>query len=178
MFFVTVSPEPAQNQSSLSSATTLPHPEIRDQRYVPSNTLFNMTSLSNSFKNWNQHVDISSQHGPHQSPTPIENTYETAAKLLFMSIKWARNIPSFLSLPFRDQAILLEETWSELFILSAAQWSLPLDIGRFNMSLFSSEYWNRDHNFIQDYMYMHLSTCTLKSIDNNCRRQVKDAGWT
>ena len=58
-----------------------------------------------------------------------ENIYETAARLLFMSVKWARNIPSFLQLPFRDQAILLEESWSELFILSAAQWALPLDLG-------------------------------------------------
>lgn len=58
-----------------------------------------------------------------------ENTYETAARLLFMSVKWARNIPSFLQLPFRDQAILLEESWSELFILSAAQWSLTIDVG-------------------------------------------------
>ena len=47
-----------------------------------------------------------------------------------MSVKWARNIPSFLQLPFRDQAILLEESWSELFILSAAQWSLPVDLGK------------------------------------------------
>lgn len=60
-----------------------------------------------------------------------ENIFETAARLLFMSVKWARNIPSFLQLPFRDQAILLEESWSELFILSAAQWSLPIDIGKY-----------------------------------------------
>ena len=76
-------------------------------------------------------------------PTPVvdhnvyvnaaaENIYETAARLLFMSVKWARNIPSFLQLPFRDQAILLEESWSELFILSAAQWSLPVDLGKFS----------------------------------------------
>ncbi|XP_069119677.1 photoreceptor-specific nuclear receptor-like isoform X1 [Argopecten irradians] len=57
-----------------------------------------------------------------------ENLFETAARLLFMSVKWARNIPSFLQLPFRDQAILLEESWSELFVLSAAQWSLPIDV--------------------------------------------------
>lgn len=56
-------------------------------------------------------------------------TFETAAKLLFMSVKWAKNIPSFLQLPFRDQAILLEESWCELFVLSAAQWSLNIDIG-------------------------------------------------
>ena len=60
----------------------------------------------------------------------LENVYEAAARLLFMSVKWARNIPSFLQLPFRDQAILLEESWSELFVLSAAQWSLPIDVGK------------------------------------------------
>lgn len=32
-----------------------------------------------------------------------EAVCEAAAKLLFMSVKWARNIPSFMSLPFRDQ---------------------------------------------------------------------------
>ena len=63
-----------------------------------------------------------------------ENIYETAARLLFMSVKWARNIPSFLQLPFRDQAILLEESWCELFVLSAAQWSLPIDAGTHNYS--------------------------------------------
>jgi hypothetical protein len=60
----------------------------------------------------------------------LENVYEAAARLLFMSVKWSRNIPSFLQLPFRDQAILLEESWSELFVLSAAQWSLPIDVGK------------------------------------------------
>ena len=82
-----------------------------------------------------------------------------------MAIKWARNLPSFANLPFRDQVsgkfsayvdvvlfqdllfereistdhlvlqrcsrysqvILLEETWSELFVLCAIQWCLPLD---------------------------------------------------
>lgn len=58
---------------------------------------------------------------------PAENIYETAAKLLFLSIKWARTIPSFLQLSYRDQSILLEGSWSELFILTAAQWSLPVD---------------------------------------------------
>lgn len=30
-------------------------------------------------------------------------------------------------LSFRDQAILLEESWSELFVLTAAQWNFPVD---------------------------------------------------
>ena len=58
-----------------------------------------------------------------------ESVYESAVQLLYMSVTWARNIPTFLDLPFRDQAILLEEGWSELFVLSAAQFSLPVDMG-------------------------------------------------
>ncbi|KAG0717704.1 Photoreceptor-specific nuclear receptor [Chionoecetes opilio] len=61
--------------------------------------------------------------------SPSDNVYENAAKLLFLGVKWARSIPSFMQLPFRDQAILLEESWSELFVVAAAQWSLPLDQG-------------------------------------------------
>ena len=32
-----------------------------------------------------------------------ENIYETSARLLFMAVKWAKNLPSFAALPFRDQ---------------------------------------------------------------------------
>lgn len=36
--------------------------------------------------------------------TPAQETlYETSARLLFMAVKWAKNLPSFASLPFRDQ---------------------------------------------------------------------------
>ncbi|XP_050500195.1 photoreceptor-specific nuclear receptor [Diabrotica virgifera virgifera] len=61
-------------------------------------------------------------------PSTHETIYETSARLLFMAVKWAKNLPSFASLPFRDQVILLEETWSELFLLNAIQWCMPLDI--------------------------------------------------
>ena len=44
-----------------------------------------------------------------------------------MSVKWAKNVPAFLSLPFRDQLILLEESWRELFVLGAAQFCIPLE---------------------------------------------------
>ena len=29
--------------------------------------------------------------------------YESSARLLFMAIKWAKNLPSFANLPLRDQ---------------------------------------------------------------------------
>lgn len=32
-----------------------------------------------------------------------ESMYETSARLLFMSVKWAKNLPVFAHLPFRDQ---------------------------------------------------------------------------
>lgn len=63
------------------------------------------------------------------TPQGPESIYESAAKLLFLTVKWARSIPSFLQLSFNDQSILLEDSWSELFVLSAAQWTLPVNEG-------------------------------------------------
>lgn len=62
---------------------------------------------------------------PSMSPLAL---HESAIQLLYMSVSWARNIPMFMDLPFRDQAILLEEGWSELFLLNAVQFPLPVDI--------------------------------------------------
>ena len=59
---------------------------------------------------------------------PHENTCEAAARLLFMAVRWARNIPSFVNLPFRDQVILLEEGWRELFILGGIQTNLSIEV--------------------------------------------------
>mgnify|MGYP002715736908 CR=1 FL=1 len=48
----------------------------------------------------------------HLPPPPLytttqETIYETSARLLFMAVKWAKNLPSFASLPFRDQVCML-----------------------------------------------------------------------
>ena len=32
-----------------------------------------------------------------------ETLYECSARLLFMAVRWAKNLPSFANLPFRDQ---------------------------------------------------------------------------
>eukprot|EP00795_Rhopilema_esculentum_P005325 gene5325-494_t len=49
---------------------------------------------------------------------------ESAARLLFLVVQWARQLPMFLSLSLRDQIYLLEESWTELFTLAASQWPL------------------------------------------------------
>ncbi|XP_013068647.2 nuclear receptor subfamily 2 group E member 1-like [Biomphalaria glabrata] len=54
---------------------------------------------------------------------------EAAARLLFMSVKWTKTVPAFVTLPFRDQVLLLEESWRELFVLGAAQFQIPLEGG-------------------------------------------------
>ncbi|XP_030640114.1 nuclear receptor subfamily 2 group F member 6b isoform X2 [Chanos chanos] len=56
----------------------------------------------------------------------IDNICELAARLLFSTIEWARNIPYFPDLPVSEQVALLRLSWSELFILNAAQSALPL----------------------------------------------------
>uniref|UniRef100_A0A8C8RNL3 Nuclear receptor subfamily 2 group F member 5 n=1 Tax=Pelusios castaneus TaxID=367368 RepID=A0A8C8RNL3_9SAUR len=58
----------------------------------------------------------------------IENICELAARLLFSAIEWAKNIPFFPDFQLSDQVSLLRMTWSELFVLNAAQCSMPLHV--------------------------------------------------
>ncbi|OXB64326.1 UNVERIFIED_CONTAM: hypothetical protein H355_013626 [Colinus virginianus] len=66
-----------------------------------------------------------------QCPQPggvlgIESVCELAARLLFSAIEWAKGIPFFPDLQLSDQVALLRSGWSELFVLNAAQCSMPL----------------------------------------------------
>uniref|UniRef100_A0A182VR55 Nuclear receptor subfamily 2 group E member 1 n=1 Tax=Anopheles minimus TaxID=112268 RepID=A0A182VR55_9DIPT len=66
--------------------------------------------------------------GPvHGGKSETDMLLESAAKLLFLAVKWAKTVPSFLQLPANDQKLLLEEAWAELFVITAAQWGLPID---------------------------------------------------
>ncbi|XP_070537473.1 nuclear receptor subfamily 2 group F member 1-B-like [Ptychodera flava] len=56
----------------------------------------------------------------------MEMLHEIAAQILFTTVKRARTVQSFQSLNFRDQILLLEEGWSELFLLHASYW--PVDM--------------------------------------------------
>ena len=56
----------------------------------------------------------------------IDNVCELAARLLFSTVEWARHAPFFPDLPVADQVALLRLSWSELFVLNAAQAALPL----------------------------------------------------
>ncbi|XP_068619715.1 nuclear receptor subfamily 2 group E member 1-like [Battus philenor] len=62
------------------------------------------------------------------SPTEPEAMCEAAARLLFMNVKWAKNVPAFNSLSLSDRLLLLEETWRDLFVIGTSQFLYPLDL--------------------------------------------------
>ncbi|XP_066942770.1 nuclear receptor subfamily 2 group E member 1 [Macrobrachium rosenbergii] len=70
---------------------------------------------------------------PHELGLPLfscsDGVCETAARLLFMNVRWAKHLPAYAALPYRDQLTLLEWGWRELFVLSAAQFLLPVEVG-------------------------------------------------
>ncbi|OQV25608.1 Steroid receptor seven-up, isoforms B/C [Hypsibius exemplaris] len=51
----------------------------------------------------------------------VENVTEMASRLLFSSVGWCRGIPFFNDLNASDQWYLVKNSWTDLFILSAAQ---------------------------------------------------------
>lgn len=57
-----------------------------------------------------------------------ETICESAARLLFMNVKWMKTVTALTALPMADQLRLLKEGWRELFVLSAAQFHLPLEV--------------------------------------------------
>lgn len=56
-----------------------------------------------------------------------EIVFESAAKLLFLAVRWTKSIPSFNQLNTNDQNLLLEESWAELFVIMSAQYGLPIE---------------------------------------------------
>ncbi|XP_015116202.1 nuclear receptor subfamily 2 group E member 1 [Diachasma alloeum] len=56
-----------------------------------------------------------------------ESVCEQAARLLFLNVRWARDLASGTGLTMEDQLNLLEASWRELFLLAAAQMLPNLD---------------------------------------------------
>lgn len=46
-----------------------------------------------------------------------------------MAVRWVRCLAPFQTLSRRDQTLLLQESWKELFLLHLAQWSVPWELG-------------------------------------------------
>ena len=72
----------------------------------------------------------------HMAPQ-TDNIYEMATRILFASVKWARTQRSFLGLPFPDQVLLLEDAWSDLFIITATETKFLSNESKYFCSSFS-----------------------------------------
>lgn len=57
------------------------------------------------------------------SSLSMEYVYEIATRLLFLTVDWAQSIQAFRCLENSDQLVLLQSTWSDLFMLGVAQCS-------------------------------------------------------
>lgn len=92
-----------------------------------------------------------------------QSLYDAASKILFLAIRWAKSIPSFNQLPSVEQKKLLNECWSELFIIAAAQWGLCVD----EMASNNSHYLKQLQGFIKHFSHMkidHFEAACLKAL--------------
>ena len=60
--------------------------------------------------------------------SPSESTTETAARLIFMTVHWAKKVKHFTELSHLDQVTLLRENWCKIFIINLVQWAMPFEM--------------------------------------------------
>lgn len=81
-------------------------------------------SVTNLIKSTNKSDTTQTTPFSFMNHIPTDNIYEIATRILFASVKWARDQSASFNLTFPDQLILLEESWIELFILTVAETKL------------------------------------------------------
>lgn len=124
------------NAGSYPPVPSIPVPTDRDENAYSSDSEMRSTnnSVSSTYKN-----DIcetfSDLLGPENmefklnTPTlgvssiSMEYIYELATRLLFVSVDWIRSISAFRGLDPGDQLVLLQNMWSDLFMLGVSQCS-------------------------------------------------------
>ncbi|XP_068232413.1 nuclear receptor subfamily 2 group E member 1-like [Palaemon carinicauda] len=135
---------PMPHHLTSGSAAALPHPKIlrHSSTVLPEEMLNIMMMNSGALDRRRQASSFtipatSTLHAPtprypHELGLPLfscsDSVCETAARLLFMNVRWAKHLPAYAALPYRDQLTLLEWGWKELFVLSAAQFLLPVEV--------------------------------------------------
>lgn len=83
---------------------------------------------------------LSPFHSVPLSPTNVvESICETAAQILFMNIRWIKAQCLVNPLPINDQLLLLEHSWTDLFILGAAQYLLQFNFNPLLIAYQNSE---------------------------------------
>lgn len=126
-----------QNNGIDNNNTQLPDhlhdiPDATNSSFMSDKQLNNLDNITNEslIPNINEFPTAVGGGGTNTSQNFInpEKIYDSSVRILHMSVSWARSIPTFVELPFTDQALLLEACWSELFILCMIQCSVPMDL--------------------------------------------------
>ena len=118
---------PPQQPQVIPTQTLVPPPTSFARHDSHQSTHYPLTSPTSCYATTN-HENRSAVSGEMSLRSKADSIQNMAEQRLSSSVQFAKNIPSFKSLAFRDQIILLEESWKDFFILDAAFWSFPLDI--------------------------------------------------
>ncbi|CAF1285918.1 unnamed protein product [Rotaria magnacalcarata] len=143
---------------------------ISAMHHLPFQQVSNITSNSSSHESSTSSM-IKHSH-EYDLVNKLDDTfYIISSQILLMIIKWIRNLPTFLNLPVCDQLILLEESWSELFLLWAIQYSIPLDDGGpiFHHTVLHRQ--NEDEKSIHDIFYI-FKQLKLDPIEFACLKTI------
>lgn len=107
---------------SMPTFTSFNHKIVKDGKEDEVSSSEEISTLQSNLLNGS-----STTSSPQNDPDIV---FETAAKLLFLAVKWTKSIPSFSQLNVNDQNLLLEECWAELFVIMSAQYGLPIASNR------------------------------------------------
>ncbi|CAF0829653.1 unnamed protein product [Didymodactylos carnosus] len=118
------------------------------------------------------------------------DTHETAARILFNAVNWAKAVPAFFGLSIRDQVMLslLEDGWKDLFVLGAAENQLSLDRDDLlTKAGIYSEKLSSDIEQLQDFIlkfkqmqvdstefYMLKTIVLFKTVISNCNASLNN----
>eukprot|EP00095_Tigriopus_kingsejongensis_P006750 maker-scaffold1404_size42976-snap-gene-0.13 protein:Tk06750 transcript:maker-scaffold1404_size42976-snap-gene-0.13-mRNA-1 annotation:"orphan nuclear receptor" len=100
---------------------------------------------------------------------------ETTARLLFMAVRWVKCLAPFQTLSSKDQLLLLQESWKDLFLLHLSQWAIPWDLGHLLSSRQTQLMLSSDSTFMSDDHLVDMEIKTMQEM--MCRfRQISPDG--
>lgn len=124
------------------------------------------TMLANSIKH-NEQQQQQQSGGVGEAAIPKEAIYDFSRRILYATMKWIKDQPTFSSISLRDQVILIEESWADIFLLIAIQWNVSSEKSSFfapnNVHEFSAEL-RTLHDVFERFRSLQLSNIEFDSL--------------
>lgn len=127
--------ETSGNQSSAPSSTSDTKPPVASGETVGDPSRLSATLQQQAFQAGFIHSLLLAEHYQELSVRTDmdvlmqagDSLHDVAARLLVSVVNWIRHVPSFRILPASDQVRLLEDAWTDLFLIGLSQWRISLD---------------------------------------------------